>query len=101
MRRSSAECGFRGAEQELLIRRLKWWQQLAVWPDDAHQVLTAMLGQCGVELEPTVDEQGSVLEDANPFALRLTDDLTKLAEIEQRDEKRKKCLIPALSTELP
>jgi hypothetical protein len=59
---------------ELSLRRVKWLQQILRFPRANRQLRSAIWGHLPGE-EPTIDEEGQLHAEANPFAKQLSKDL--------------------------
>lgn len=50
------------------LRRLRWYQSMALYPSQYVQVLAAMFGCARCDSQPMLDQQGRVVSSANPWA---------------------------------
>ena len=66
-----------------MVARLKWLQSLARNPGNHEQVLAALLGDCGMQKVPTLNNDGAVGAGANPWIKLLVKDLEGLEDIEE------------------
>ena len=73
------------AEEELRVRRLRWAQGWAKDPENNAQVLAAYFGQMREEKQPSMLDDGTLLDTANRWALRFQEDMEKLTDIEDGD----------------
>ena len=69
---------------EARVRRLKWAQTLV--QDSSHhaQVLTAMFGKLPAESSATLNPEGELTPEANPWAVRWMEDLEALQPYDER-----------------
>eukprot|EP00969_Alexandrium_andersonii_P073265 3232369-Alexandrium_andersonii.AAC.1 len=58
-------------ETELQVRRLKYWQKVAMYPGEHKQVIAAVLGAIEGEDGPTISPSGELAQHANPWACQL------------------------------
>ena len=65
---------------DLLVRRLKRYQAWASWPEHHSQILGAFFGKMKIENDHTTLAEGKLSEHANPWAIRLQQDLQDFAE---------------------
>ena len=66
------------------MRRLKWAQTLVQDPSHHAQVLTAMFGKLPAESSATLNSEGELTPEANPWALRWMEDLEALQPYDER-----------------
>ena len=69
---------------EARVRRLKWAQTLVQDPSHHAQVLTAMFGKLPAESSATLNLEGELTPDANPWAARWMEDLEALQPYDER-----------------
>ena len=69
---------------EARVRRLKWAQTLVQDPSHHAQVLTAMFGKLPAESSATLNSEGELTSEANPWALRWMEDLEALQPYDER-----------------
>ena len=69
---------------EARVRRLKWAQTLVQDPSHHAQVLTAMFGKLPAESSATLNSEGELTPEANPWALRWMEDLEALQPYDER-----------------
>ena len=72
------------SDVEARVRRLKWAQTLV--QDTSHhvQVLTAMFGKLPAESSATLNPEGELTPEANPWAVRWMEDLEALQPYDER-----------------
>ncbi|CAK0860926.1 unnamed protein product, partial [Prorocentrum cordatum] len=64
------------ARTELLVRRLRYWQQLAKYPESSVQAVAALLGNFeALQEAPVFTESGWIDKNANPWALQMQKDI--------------------------
>eukprot|EP00959_Pyramimonas_sp_CCMP1952_P182394 3813903-Pyramimonas_sp.AAC.1 len=73
---------------ELRVRRLRQYQRWLRAPDRHPQELAVMFGELPLEPTPTLDDEGSVATDANPYAQRFVEDVETLLTAAGDDELR-------------
>ncbi|CAK0820287.1 unnamed protein product, partial [Prorocentrum cordatum] len=67
------------ARTELLVRRLRYWQQLAKYPESSVQAVAALLGIFeALQGAPVFTESGWIDKNANPWALQMQKDILTL-----------------------
>ena len=69
---------------EARVRRLKWAQTLVQDPSHHAQVLTAMFGKLPAESSATLNPEGELTPEANPWAVRWMEDLEALQPYDER-----------------
>ena len=69
--------------EELRVRRLKWYQKIAAWPENNSHVLGAWFGALPFEKEAPIDEMGRVLYSSHPWTKQLAHDLDYIDCIEE------------------
>ena len=62
----------------LLCQRLKWWQTIALHPEDVRLLMACFFGNADIEASPLFDE-GGFLQGHHPWLAQLFSDLEHLA----------------------
>ena len=61
-------------DSELQYRRVRWYQQMAMYPVEAASLMATMFGSFSWD-KPVLDADGHILPEANPWAMQLGEDI--------------------------
>ena len=66
---------------ELRARRLRWLQQMVLFPEKSRSTLAALVGQSYWEPDSPIDNKGNLTSASSPWLLQFFDDLDALAKV--------------------